>query len=124
MNTFVVDSSAWIEYFSGSESGRMVSEIIDDEKNEILTTVITIAEISSFFKKEDKDFEKAYTIILKNSKVIYLNGESAKNLGKLYAEVKSKNKKFSFADSLVLFVAKKHIAKIVTKDFDFKYTFK
>lgn len=119
MSIYVVDSSAWIEYFSGSESGRRAAEFIDDEKNEILTTVITIAEISSFFKKENKDFEKPYTILLKNSRVIYLNESDAKDLGRLYAEVKSKNKKFSFADSFVLFAAKKYNARIVTKDFDF-----
>ncbi len=120
MTTYVVDSSAWVEYFSGSDSGKKVAEVVDDEKHNVLTTVVTIAELASFFKKEDKDFEEPYGIILKNSKIVYLNEEIAKEAGRLHAEVRQKNKKFSFADSFVLFAAKKHKARIITKDFDFK----
>ena len=120
MNAYVVDSSAWVEYFSGSESGKKAANIIDDEKNKLFTTVITLAELSSFFKRNNRDFEKAHTIILKNSKIILLNEGDAKELGKLHAEAKIKNKKLSFADSFVLFVAKKYNAKIITKDLDFR----
>ena len=120
MTTYVVDASAWVEYFSGSESGKKAANIIDDEKNKLLTTVITLAELSSFFKRNNRDFEKEHNNIRKNSKIILLNEDDAKELGKLHAEIKIKNKKFSFADSFVLFIAKKHNAKIITKDFDFK----
>lgn len=120
MDTFVIDSSAWIEYFDGTKKGETVAKIIDEENNQIITTIMTLVELSSIYRKKNMDFEKPYQIVLKDSKIFNLNEEIAKESGKLHGELKLKNKKISFADCLVLFAARKLNAKIITKDLDFK----
>ncbi|MBS3174401.1 PIN domain-containing protein [Candidatus Woesearchaeota archaeon] len=53
---FIVDASAWVEYFDGSKPGELVRNIIENESNTIYTNVITIAELSNFFKRKDRYF--------------------------------------------------------------------
>ena len=120
MNTFVIDSSAWIEYFAGTKQGKKVVDIIEDKKNEIITPVVVILELSSFYNRNDIDFEGLYDIILKNSKIYYMGEENAKETGKMYAKLKKNNKKISYSDCFILFVAMILNAKIITKDLDFK----
>lgn len=120
MNTFVVDSSAWIEYFTGTKHGKKAAEIIEDKKNDIITPVVVILELSNFFNKNEINFEELYGIILKNSKIFYMNEENAKQTGKMHSQLKKNNKKISSSDCFILFVARSLNAKIVTKDLDFK----
>jgi len=120
MSISVVDSSAWVEYFAATEAGLKVKKIVEDGDNEIVTTVVTIAELSSFYKRNNIDFERPYNVIIKNSKIFQMDENVAKGIGEIHFEAKSKNKKFSFADSVVLYAAKKLKAKIITKDLDFK----
>ena len=63
---FVFDTYAWIEYFKGSATGTKVKRIVESEENEIFTSVMTIAELSSKLKRES-DMELDYN----NSTITY-----------------------------------------------------
>ncbi len=117
---FVFDTFAWIEYFNGSESGKKVSEIIESEENDIFSSIITIAEVSSILKRNEKDVELGYKTIIDLSKIYFINSELAKEAGILHAETKKKIKDFGLADTFVLLTARKLGAKIVTGDPHFK----
>lgn len=117
---FVLDTFAWIEYFNGSESGKKVSEIIESEENDIFSSIITIAEVSSILKRKEGNIELGYQTIINLSKISFINLEFAKEAGILHAETRKKIKDFGMADSIVLLTARKLGAKIITGDPHFK----
>ena len=59
----VMDTYAWIEYFKGTAAGREVEKLIGDDNNSVYTSIITITEVSSIFKRENQNAEKICSII-------------------------------------------------------------
>jgi len=116
----VFDTYAWIEYFKGSETGAKVKQIVESKENEVFSSLITIAEVCSIFKRQDRDVEQAYSGITNLSKIFFINLEIAKEIGILHAEIREKIKDFGMADAIVLLTARKLGAKIVTGDPHFK----
>lgn len=112
---YLLDTSAWIEYFDGSDAGKKVWEIIKN-KNAIFTLPIIIAEVVSKFKRKGKDYQSAYRAILSNSKVIDTDPPTAKEAGILYIETRKKLESFGLIDALIVCEAKKSGATIITKD--------
>ena len=117
---YVIDAHAWIEYFVGSDRGKKVKEIIESDENEIFTSIITIAEVVSITKRENKDAEQKYRNMISLSKIFFLNPELAKDAGILHSEIKKNIKDFGLADAFVLLTARKLGAKVVTGDPHFK----
>lgn len=120
MHRYVIDSYAWIEYFIESKKGKIVGKIIESAENEIFTSIITIAEVSSVSKRENRDVELAYETIANLSKIFFINPQLAKEAGILHAETRKRVKDFGLADAFVLLTARKLGAKIVTGDPHFK----
>ncbi len=117
--SIVVDTHAWIEYFKGSQAGEKVKEIIEHD-SEIISSIITVAEISSTLRRADEDVEHAYKTITNLSKIHFLSPEFAKEAGILHAETRKKVKDFGMADAIILLTARKLNAKILTGDPHFK----
>ena len=117
---YVIDSHAWIEYFVGSGRGNEVKKILESNKNDIFTSIITIAEVVSVTKRENRDAEEKYNDIINLSKIYFISLEFAKEAGILHAETRKKIKDFGLADAFILLTARKLNAKIVTGDPHFK----
>lgn len=117
---YIIDAHAWIEYFLGSDRGSKVKEILESEQNGIFTSIITIAEVTSITKRENKDAEEKYNDIINLSKIYGITAEFAKEAGILHAEIRKKIKDFGLADAVVLLTARKLGAKLVTGDPHFK----
>ena len=120
MTKFVVDSWAWIEYLDGSTPGIKVRDIVLDERNQLYTSIISVAEIISKEKRKRKDPEIAWQAITNLSKILQIDELDSKRVGFLHAEIKSSNKNFGLADSFALFAARELGAKVLTGDPDFK----
>jgi len=120
MPRYVVDASAWIEYFISSSRGEKAKKIIDDNQNEIFTSPITIAEIMSVVKREKRDHKSVYETITSISQTFLVDDSFARDVGMLHADIRFKVKGFSLADAFVLLTARKLNARILTGDFDFK----
>lgn len=116
----VFDTYAWVEYLKGSETGIKVQEILESQENEIFSSIITVAEVCSKFKRENIDEDPAYSSIIHLSKIHFINPEFAKETGVLHAEIRKKIKDFGLADAFVLLTARKLNAKILTGDPHFK----
>lgn len=116
---YIIDSYAWIEYLDGTSSGLKVREILT-KNEEILTLNLSIAEIISRSKRQEKDVEAIYNVIILNSKIININAEIAKDAGSLHAEIRKKIKDFGLIDAFVLLTARKLKARIVTGDEHFR----
>lgn len=117
---YVVDSYAWIEYFKESEIGIRLGGFIDSEENEIFSSMITIVEVCSVFKRENREPQLAYNSILNLSKIYGVTTEFAKEAGILHAETRKNVKDFGMADAIILLTACKLGAKILTNDPHFK----
>ncbi len=114
----IVDSSAWIEYLSGSNAGEKVNEIL--KKGEIYIIPIIISEVVGYVKRRRRDAETAYESMIKNAKIIDITPRIAKEAGLLHAEMKEKSIDFPFADALILCSARENKTRIITADNHFK----
>ena len=117
---YVIDSFSWIEYLIASSKGAKIKEIIESESNEIYTSIISIAEIASITKRENRDVEEADKTINRLSKIYAINPKFAKEAGLLHAEIRKDIKDFGLADAIILLAARKIGAKVLTGDEHFK----
>lgn len=117
---YVLDAYAWIEYLIGSKAGNKFESFLEDPTNEIYTCAVTIAEVISKTKREGRNFEVAYEIIVSNSKVVDVDEEISKDAGILHAEMRKINPDFGLADSYVLAVARRIRSKVLTGDLHFQ----
>ena len=106
MTRFVVDAYAWIEYLAGSQAGEKVKLIITNEHEQIYTSSVTIAEVISKIKRQDRDYETAYKVITTLSKPMIVDEEASKSVGLLHAQIRKKITNFGLADAYVLHLAK------------------
>lgn len=122
----VFDSYAWIEYFLGSDSGRIVKDYIDME--EAVTPSIVLAEVARKYLREgmkEEDVVKRLNFIVVNSTVTEIDAELSMTAAKAYLELFEKAKvdklkRPSLTDEIVLATGRILEAKIVTGDEHFK----
>ncbi len=119
MISFVIDSWAWVEYLRGSERGRRVEQEIQSRKT-LMTSSVTLAEVISKFRREGLEIEGAYQALTTSSKVVNLAEADARDAGLLHADIKKERKNFSLGDAIVLQVARKMNARVLTGDSDFE----
>ena len=120
MANFVIDAYAWIEYLKGTEKGKKVAEIIEDDENQIFTSSATVAEVVSKTLKENKDVNIALNHINNFSAVVSVTNEIGVLAGQIHFEAKKKSKDFGMLDAFVAATAKSTNSKILTGDKDFK----
>jgi predicted nucleic acid-binding protein len=118
-----MDSYAWIELFLGSEKGKKVVEIVSSA-DEVITPDLVLAEIGRKYIREganEKEVKNRLKFIEENSIVVCLDADISIEGGKAYLELLEKSKKESknkpaLTDSILLALARKYSAKIVSGD--------
>ncbi len=115
----LLDTSAWIEYFSGSPKGSKIDSMILSNKV-IGTPVIVLIELACKSFKENVDFQLQEEYIKQNSIILPLEEEMATLVARNYVDLRNKNKKISLADAIILTTAQKNNATLVTCDGDFR----
>ena len=117
---FLFDTYAWIEYFLGSNEGEIVKKLL--EKENISTSIISIAELSDKYYREGliKEWDKRYSYIINKSNILQISLEIAKNVGLSKYTFRKKDKSVGIADSIIFETAKQHNLIIVTGDPHFK----
>ena len=119
MDRLVVDSWAWVEYLRGSEAGKRVDTRIS-QAGEVWTTVISLTEVVSKYRREKLSEQTAIEAISSLSKFELPSRNDAIEAGRIHAEVKTKSANFGLADAFVLQLARKVNCKVLTGDPDFK----
>ena len=114
----LLDTSAWVEYFIGSQKGVKIRDILEGE--EITTSIISLIELSCKAYKEATDFAQQMDFIKQHSAILNVDEEIVVAVGKTYRELRARNKKAGLADAVIATTAKLHNAYIVTCDYDFK----
>jgi PIN domain nuclease of toxin-antitoxin system len=119
---YIIDSYAWLEYFMGSEAGRKVEEIIDNEADEKLTPSICLAETyAKILKTEDNEKAELRRAFIKSrSALISLDEDLAVEAAKTDVAMKKKVQNWGLADSIVLSTARDRKGKVVTGDPHFR----
>jgi len=120
MVRYVLDSWAWIEHLRGSNAGAKVREAIHDERNVIVTSAVTVAEVVSKFSREGLGTEQVYSAIANSSRLVSLAPDDAKEAGVVHASTKKRRYNFSLGDAVVLHLARKEKARVLTGDPDFR----
>ncbi len=115
MTKHVIDAYAWIEYFDGSNSGKKVASIIEND-DEIYTCAVTLGEVVSKVARKGKDAKIAYDVLLSNSQIVAVDEELSLQAGLIHCEMRKTSKDFGLADAYILAVARKLKSKIVTGD--------
>jgi predicted nucleic acid-binding protein len=117
-NKYLIDSSAWIEYLKGTALGEKIKSIVEKEK--IATCVLSIAELSDKFARENESFDKLSAFIRNKSAIISLTYAVCLESGKLKAAQRPVKKEFSLADAIIYLTAIDNGCILITKDNDFK----
>lgn len=116
---YLIDAYAWIEYLEGSEKGKVVKNILNDN-NEIFTLALTISEVVSRIKRKGLDAEAAAEAIQSNAKILDISAKAAKEAGVFHAEMREKISDFGLVDAILYTIAQAEEAKVVTGDPHFK----
>ena len=115
MTKHVIDAYAWIEYLDGSNSGKKVATIIENN-DDIFTCAITLGEVVSKVARMGKDAKIAYDVLLSNSQIIPVDEELSLQAGLIHCEMRKTSKDFGLADAYILATARKIKSKIITGD--------
>ena len=119
MTKYVIDAYAWIEYLDGTEAGKKVTAILENN-NDTYTCAVTLAEVVSKVARKNKDAKIAHDVLLSNSQIVCVDEELSLQAGLLHSEMRKTAKDFGLADAYILATAIKLKAKILTGDTHFK----
>ena len=114
---YILDSSAWIEYFGGTSKGEKIKNMIEGKK--IATSVLAISEIVNKFDKENRPNFHFLEFINKNSAMLTLTFDIAVSSGLLKNILRKKSNKFSLIDAIHLATAREENSILLTTDTDF-----
>lgn len=117
--TAIIDSSAWIEYFFGSEKGKRAKAYI--ESNSGITPVIVIAELSALYASRNwPNWRETFDFIRAKSSIADLTLEIAFSAGLTRSRMRDIHKDASLTDAIICETAKKYEAPVLTCDRHFK----
>ena len=118
---YVIDSYAWIEYFTGSELGKKVKSLIESSE-EKLTPTICLAEVyAKTLKVENQELaEKQKAFIKEKSALAFLDEPIAVESARQNVQMKKEIDGWGLADSIVYATAIIKKAEVVTGDEHFK----
>lgn len=115
--SYVIDSSAWIEYFGATAKGLKIKQLI--EQGEIATSMTAFLEVADKFERENRRFEVCRVFMQRRAAVLPLTVELALAAAKLKKKQREKRDKFSIYDGIHLATALQEGAVLVTSDSDF-----
>ncbi len=117
---FIIDSYAWVEYFIGSNKGKILRKIFLDGRNNFLTVECCLAEIKSWTLKNNKDFDSIFPIIKANSNILNLTEQNWIDSGGERFEQRKTQKDFGLIDAVILVKQKELNCHIITGDKHFE----
>jgi toxin FitB len=115
VNYNVIDSSAWLEYYSEGSNIEIFAPVIE-KRSLLIVPSIVIYEVHKFAQRQRDDHPvRAAVAKMEEAKVIYLDSFLAKYAAELSLELN-----LPMADSIILATARMYDAKVWTQDSDFK----
>ena len=103
---FIVDSWAWIEYFTGSKSGLKLKKLIDNKNHKFITMGCTLSEVKSYCLRANSDFDHINKIVKRDSIILPVTVDIWLKAAETKHEIRKKVKDFGLID--VILVAKQN----------------
>jgi len=92
----IIDSSLWLEYFADTEAGNIISEVIENN-TELIISTITIYEVFKKLLFERNEDDALFAIAhMRQGKIVELTDELS-----LFAAKLGKDYKLPLADSII-----------------------
>ena len=112
----LIDSSMWIEFFAGSDLGKIIRDNPEFNKNEFLVPTIVVFEVyKKLLSEYSEGIANEYTLYLQNGSIIDLNYNLA-----IIASRFSRESKLPMADSIIYVNALIYNSTLYTADKHFK----
>jgi toxin FitB len=111
----VVDSSAWLEYFSNSPQSKYFAEAIENIQELIVPTISLYEVFKRILQQRNETLALQAIATMMQGRVIDLDSSLALSAAKLSFELK-----LPMADSIILATAQHYQAMLWTQDEDFK----
>ena len=111
----VIDSSGWLEYFTGGENASFFAPAIQDVENVVVPTVSIYEVFKRILIEKDRTDALEAVAIMYDGRVVDLDREIA-----LIAADLSYELKLPMADSIILATARANNATLWTQDEHFK----
>lgn len=111
---YLIDTYAWVEYFIGSNKGKVVKKLIEQEKN--ATPECVLAELKGWAIRESLDFEELYTIVRKLSDIQCITTSDWLEAASIRSEMRKISKDFGMIDALIIAQQKRLGYKVVSGD--------
>ncbi len=113
--TALIDSSAWIEYFTASKKGQPLHSLLSGNEPLLVSSLNLFEIYYKFLKYSREEAEEKRVFISTRAEVIPPDKEIVVQAAHLKL-----NRHLSLADSIIWATAEKHNARLVTADLDFK----
>ncbi|MBI2146378.1 hypothetical protein HYU22_03495 [Candidatus Woesearchaeota archaeon] len=117
---YIIDSYAWIEYFTGSVKGKVLQQLFLDSKNRFLTVECCLAEIKGWSLKQQMDFDSLFKVLRANSRIIPLTEHDWIDAAQHRFEQRQTQPDFGLIDAVLLVKQQEFNCKIVSGDRHFK----
>jgi predicted nucleic acid-binding protein len=130
---YVIDASAWFEYFYGTPKGIRIKPLIEHE--EIATSIVAVGELADKFARINHRFDVMLQFIQRRAAIIDLSVSLALKAAQIKKEARTKKENpnrersigpnrssdlgFSMADGVHMATAQQENAILVTADNDF-----
>ncbi|MFH0970874.1 MAG: PIN domain-containing protein [Candidatus Diapherotrites archaeon] len=117
VNRYLLDTSAWIEYFDGTPAGEKVKGLLDSSSNECFTCGIVLCEVASkLMRKGFVDTETYYSFIKSKVRFVDVASDDYFNAGVRHAVLKKEDNRISYTDALLVVLSETRKVRIVSKD--------
>ena len=111
----VVDSSAWLEYFSGGKNAKYLREPLSQADKLVVPTITLFEVFKVVYRQRGEDAAIQAVALMKQGQEVALDGGLA-----LVAAQLSLEHHLPMADSIILATARLHDAELWTQDADFE----
>jgi predicted nucleic acid-binding protein len=112
---YLIDTYAWVEYFIGSNKGKVVKKVVEEE-NVITTPECVLAELKGWAIRESLDFEELYTVVRKLSDIQCITTSDWLEAASIRSEMRKTSKDFGMIDALIIAQQKRLGYKVVSGD--------
>lgn len=117
---FILDTYAWVEYFTGSVEGEKVSKLFAEENNNFITVECCLAELKGWCIKNKINFEDVLRIVETNSDIVPVLKKDWIDAASVKSTMRKTLNDFGLIDAILLAKQKYLKCKIVTADKHFK----
>lgn len=131
MGGYVMDTTAWIEYFRASQTGEHVQEYIfpriteeGRESADIITPTIVVMELKSYYIRQDEE-DKFYDDLavireLSSIKTVNIDEPLAIKVGEKHGHEHTTDTKIGYNDCILITLAEKMNRKVISTDKHFE----